>query len=635
MHASKISLMAATALTIVAAPAAQAQIAFPAVDLHGAGATTVQTAVVTSLNCVGNPGNHVAGDLINNRENKVGNNSGQLQTVVPGRFDPASPTTSSPAYDCETQEIQPDFQGKYVATGSGTGRAFWRSFSNQLPGTTASNINPFGTWNNVQFAFSEAPVTASDLTTYNANANNATNKAGAAIQFPLYAVPVTFAYNPKYGTRNGVELTFNVKSTYVATDNGNVIGGLRLSKSAYCKIVNGEITNWNDAALKTLNGNQSLMDLDDDATRWAEEGATIRLVGRLDRSGGTDVFTRHIAATCDPYVTLNKFDKAAESLPFNPASTIDMRGFNGTSQYFPGVSAANVSGTNQSISGAFFNRVTQSIVTTQGVETPGLFMVADGSSGIRDALNFAPDRASTHANGAGVLLNGKLGYIGADFVKPSAGSQLFSAALQQGTGSTYLMANAKNATAAFGKGTTAILPPQSTSTGAYNELDTRVNSVTGLPVNRANPLDWTDVLYSNPANTLANPSVGFPITGTAMFLTYTCFSDSPKRVGLVNFLALNFGKNTKNYLNQPVSSNLFKGTSTTTFGLLAQLALAPMPSAWQGAINETFLKKSTQSSNGVVLGSRNLWIQSKLPKTQKDIDAASSLNPTCTAGAGA
>ena len=40
-------------------------------------------------------------------------------------------------------------------------------------------------------------------------------------------------------------------------------GGLRLDQDAYCRIWNGQITNWNDARLKALNGNVSLQDPQD------------------------------------------------------------------------------------------------------------------------------------------------------------------------------------------------------------------------------------------------------------------------------------------------------------------------------------------------------------------------------------
>ncbi len=645
MKSLTVKLLSASALSVLGVNAAFAQVALPPVELRGAGASSITTILVQSLNCVGNPGAGL---------NKAGTNTGSLSTVAPGFYQPTVPSAAKPTQDCNTQEIQPDFEGRYVATGSGTGRAFWRLFSDQLPGTTASNINPFGTWTNVQFAFSDAPASASDLTAYAANANSAVNKAGAAIQFPLYSLPVAVAYDAKYGVRNGNDLTFNVKSTFITKDSlGNPTGGLRLNKSAYCKIFNGEITNWNSPALNLLNGGNSttatrtLKDADDSDARWDADGAPIRLVGRIDRSGTTDIFTRHLAAACTPFVAVNKFSNAAESLPYQVSvpggftATIDMTGFRSDTSYKPSsTSPALFAGTTvQGISGAFFNRTTQAIVTSQGAEAPGLFLLADGSSGVRDAIKFAPDQASPSE--PTTLLNGKIGYIGADFVAPAPNATLFSAALQVGASTVFAGPTAANATLAFGSGTTALLPPQAVAaSGAFSTADTRTNSLTGTPVDRANPLDWTDVLYANPANTLANPAKGYAITGTTQFLGYTCYATDAKRFGIVEFLSLNFGKITKNSVNTPVSIDLFKGTATTSRGLLAKAGIAPIPAGWQTAINETFLKKSTQASGGVILGNKNLWVQSKLPTTAANVDANVTAadpqsNPGCTSGLGA
>jgi hypothetical protein len=655
MRNFKLHLLAATAIAGAAgtfASAAQAQILLPAFELRGVGASTVGDVSVRTLNCVGNPGNHVAGDIANNRLNKLGTNSNQLLTVEPGNYAPTSPTASNPAFNCETQEIQPDFQGKYVSTGSGFGRQMWRLFSNQFTGA-ADSTNPFGTWNNVQFAFSEAPASISDITAYNANANNATNKAGAAIQFPFFVVPVALAYNPVYGVKQTgagpVNLTFRVKVP--VSINGVVSGGLRLTRGDYCKIFNGEITNWNDPALKTRNGAQDLRDLADDASRWASEGAPIRLVGRVDRSGGTDLFTRHLAAVCTGLVAVNKFAKAAESLPYDNTSTIDMRGFRPDSRYFPGSGASNFSGTVQSISGAFYNRSTDVIDTTQGLEAPGLFLLADGASGVAEAIETTVNNTlKTSTVDSNVKLNGKFGYVGADFVKPVPGRNLFSAALQKGTTTAYVLPSAVNAAAAFG----TILAPQSTATtGAYNITDARqvykdlTNTGLGTEaIDRGNPLHWANTLYPPSGATLAAPAAGYPITGAAFMDTYTCFATPAGRLNLVEYISLTLGKITKKSDNTPLSSNTFKGTGATAVGIFAQSNIAPLPGGWANAINETFLKNSAQDGDPTAavakLGARNLWIQDKLPTKASDIDGINSGtnkevlgNPGCTPGAGA
>lgn len=691
MKFSKIHLMVACAASTFISTGASAQVALPIVELRGGGATTVGDVTVRSMNCVGNPGAGL---------NKYGTNSGQLLTIAPGNYVPTTPTAADPVLDCATQEIQPDFEGKYIGTGSGTGRAMWRTFTTANLTGAAGLINPFtggagvpSGWTNIQFAYSEAPAAVSDIATYNSTANSAANKAGAAIQFPLFVIPIAFAYNPAYAVKTvgagTVELVFNVKVK--GTINGVVAGGLKLSRSAYCKIWNGEITNWNDAALKTLNSATALFDTaNDDLTRWTAEGAPIRLVGRADRSGGTDVFTRAISAQCNAgQVTVNKFVKAAESLPYDNTGTIDIRKLRPDTRYFPTSSNSNFAGTVQSLGGVVFDRVSDQLCLWNEVNaataqcdtalapggvltnaaTPGLFIVADGASGVAEAVETTVNNTLLASATAGLKLNGKFGYIGADFVKPVAGRNLHAAALQKGnvaTGTAYVMPSAVNAAAAFG----TVLPPQTTATsGAYNITDLRtvgavdpslaianaVNGGASVPVDRANPLHWTAVLY-NPnvaiTSTLASPAAGYPVTGSAFFLTYSCFKpaaplvpgNNAKRFAIAEYVGLMFGKVTKNSVNTTVSANTFKGTGTTSLGILTQSNTAVVSAGWQTAITETFFKKSTQDGDPTAvvqkLGDRNLWLQDNPPTTASDVDGIQQAtdqksNPTCDANFGA
>ncbi|WP_373475815.1 substrate-binding domain-containing protein [Sphingorhabdus sp.] len=666
MKISRIQLLVACAASSFVASAANAQVAIPAVELRGAGATTVGDVVVRSLNCIGNPGAGL---------NQYGTNSNQLLTIAPGNYAPTTPTATNPARDCATQEIQPAFEGKYIGTGSGGGRQIWRTFATNPPLTgAAGNQNPFGTWTNTQFAFSEAVTSVSDLAAYNAGAGNATNGAGAAIQVPFYVIPIAFAYNPVYGKNGAADMTFNVKVP--ASINGVVSGGLRLNRSAYCKIFNGEITNWNDAALKTLNSNLSLHDTTDDTlARWTAEGAPIRLIGRADRSGGSDVFTRAMAAQCDPFVTTNKFDRNAESLPYNNTSTIDIRNLRPDTHYFPTSSSSRFSGPVQSLGGLVYDRVTDNICLWSEVSpttarcdvtlapggvftntpTPGLFTVSDGSSGVAEAIETTVNNAMINSTTAGITLNGKFGYIGADFVKPVAGRNLFSAAVQAGALPSYVMPSSLNASAAFG----TILPPQSTAgSGAYSLLDTRtlgstdpyliIDPVTNpaTPINRANPLHWAAALY-NPnvpiTSTLAAPAKGYPVTGVAFMLTYTCFKpansavpgNNANRFGIVQYMASTFGKITKSSVNTFVSPNTFKGPGATSIGILSQSNTAVPSAGWQNAITDTFLKKGPGA-----LGLLNLWIQDNYPTTALDVDGLvqatdQKSNPGCDPTKGA
>jgi hypothetical protein len=663
MNTSKSALLAASAACLLAT-AATAQVTLPAPTgnggstpnaLHGAGASSIQIVLVRAANCVGRPGTGL---------NLLGTNSsggGSTQTVAAGLYKPTTPSATNPTVDCSVLtngtdaggfpvygQIQPfdgvantGFQAQYVATGSGTGRTTWRNF------TSFSN-NPFGAWSNIQFAFSDAPAPQTDFVDYGNNANNATNKAGPAIQVPFFVLPVAAAYNPIYARYNHptlgkIDLKFNVKfPVYTDTTKTVVAGGLRLSRTAYCKIFNGEITNWNDPALKTLNGNTDLRDANDPATRWAASGAPIRLVGRLDNSGTTDIFTRHLAAACNTLVTTNKFAQNAEALPFDRSSGINLSSFRSDTAYTP-TSTRPLAGTVQSLSGAVFVRGSGGAPGTvqNAAEVAGLFAVSDGSSGVRDALNFQTEAGD---NTGDIAFNARLGYIGADFVRPSAGQTLNSAALQQGT--AYVMPTPTNASKAFG----SILPPQSiAASGAYNITDSRTGpaldgSPTPVAIDRANPLHWLSVVYPAGQAGLGLPTVGYPITGTTNLLSYTCFRTRENRFAVTELVGTIFGKINKNNANQIFSVNTFKGTGPTSLGILTQAGIALVPAGWQTAIWETFFKKSTQDGDttaGVAkLGDRNLWIQDKTPVKASDVDNVTTAldpkaNAICEAGKGA
>jgi hypothetical protein len=687
MNLSKTQLLVACAASTFIASAAQAQVLMPSVELRGGGATSVGDIVPRTMNCIGRPSAGL---------NQYGTNSGSLSTIAPGLYSPTTPSATNPVVDCSSSfEIQPNFEGKYIGTGSGTGRSMWRTFSTANLNGTAGNINPFSGgsgnpsgWTNLQFAFSDGAISTTELGSYNNTANNSTNKAGAAIQIPFFVLPVAVAYSPVYGLKGATELTFNVKTPGII--NGVTAGGLKLSRSAYCKIFNGEITNWNDAALKTLNSNISLHDATDDTlSRWTAEGAPIRLVGRADNSGTTDIFTRALAAQCTGLVTTNKFTKNAANLPFVPTGGgIDIRKLLGSSEYNPlgqtsTGSAASYGGAFQSLSGFVWDKVGKKLckyneldagtnqctgtLSSQGLTGDGLFLVADGSSGVAEAIltnDAATNTGIASAIDNTILLNGKVGYIGADWIVPVTGRSLFAAALQTGVTTAYVMPSATNASAAFG---TALFPPQTTATsGAFNVNDTRTVGATNplaiisgsnvaTPLVRSNPLHWAAAIYNpNITTSLAAPAAGYPITGATYLLTYTCFKpadpavpgNNAGRFAVANYMGLLFGKVTKNSAGTALSANTFKGTGATSLGIVPGNNIAQPPAGWQTAITETFLKKSTQSSTptgggaAVVLGTQNLWIQDAAPSTASDVDGLvqatdQNSNPGCDATTGA
>src|SRR5262249_2218764 len=185
--------------------------------------------------------------------------------------------------------------------GSGGGKSDWKNFNVAAITSMPTSFTAAFADGHIQFAMSDSPISSGDLSTYNSTAptSPASNGAGPAIQIPFYVLPIALAYPPVYGKINvgGIitPLAFNVKSTLVQhAGDGSVTGGLRLSKAAYCGILNGSITNWNDNILKTLNGGQSLGDPND--PDFATTGVPIVLVGRNDNSGTTNLFTRHLDA---------------------------------------------------------------------------------------------------------------------------------------------------------------------------------------------------------------------------------------------------------------------------------------------------------------------------------------------------
>ena len=626
-YSLKSKLLAAGTMLVVSATTAQAQVQQPAAELHGMGASSIAVILPRELNCVGPL-----------TPNLVGDSNGQAQNLsAEGSYTPVGVT----AFNCVTDHIQSTIGGKYISTGSGAGRTAFRSISTiaALPGTSTNNKFPtaFGAsaaaWPNPHFIMTDSAMSTSDLSTYNTNA--ATKGSGATIQVPLYVLPVAVAYNPVYGRKvsEGVDLKFNVGTPVLGYDGTTVAGGLRMTKQVYCSIFNGYITNWNDARITAINLKTvskkptfpSLMDPADSVTRWNTDGVPIRLVGRLDNSGTTDIFTRHLAAACGGGIMgasrLNKFLNNAQALPYNTASGVNVPGT--TSYKTTATNGTAFAGTTNMISGAVFTAGALS----SGAEAPGLFAVANLNDGVAAAIEAAPNVPS--ASDSNVLLNGKVGYVGADYVRPALSQTLHSAALEVGNSSQtkkplYVMPTAANATLAFG---TLIVPPESDKSGKY---------VPGGLFNRADPNDWYEALYSG-SSTLANAPVGYPLTGTTQFVTGTCFADPAVRNALVHFLTaslgkLTFGENAATQADRKKQlANMFTGTSVKALGLKAQMGIAPLPKAWNTAIFETFLTRSKQkAANGSLLVNRGLYIQAGLPtlKGTGTIDQATGLKRT-------
>ena len=647
----KSLLLAATAVAgAVASPALAQQTPLPAPAtadgaLRGAGASSVQNVVVRSFNCL---------SAVDNQRG-TSTSATSLTTLTQGQFNGTIPIDCALAADA----VQTNVQGKYIATGSGFGRTMWADFGNDFQGgsgarPTSGVFNPFVTapnvWSNLQFGFSDAGVAPSDIATYN---TRAAPNAGAAISFPLYLLPVAIAYSSTYGTNAaGQPMVFNARGRGIAPAGGTAAAAIKLSKAAYCGIFNGTLTNWNDVTFTVLNGNTPLFDtVNDNASRWAADGAPIRLVGRMDRSGTTDIFTRHLAAVCNPtsapgiperrsaptatlpngrllspavpaFTGTNRFLQAAESLPYNTATGIDFRSVRSDTGYrVNNTSSTAFAGTVNSISGDYFTGTAIANIGTATSPTSaagptsmptgsvgsGYFLLADGSSRVAAAITFAPDYPLN-----GVLLNGKVGYISADFVNPSvdALAGLSAATLQVGV-STTLYANPTAAAARTALGT--ILPPQSDTAGLFVSAtaDSRlVRPLTGStpePATRANPVAWADVLYADTNQSLARPNLGYPMTGTTQILLYTCYNGA-NREAMVSFLGWTLGQYRTKGDGTPAPNGLLNGVVAATPGVLFQNNIAVVPSNWTRAIVNTFLSNPTAET---ALGAQNLWIQNR------------------------
>lgn len=152
----------------------------------------------------------------------------------------AGATFPAPLYQrwfSEFNQEQPGVQVSYQSVGSGAG------VEQFLAGT-------------VDFGATDAPLTDEERQTFE-------QKYGAApIQVPMTAGAVVFAYNLP-----GVE-------------------DLRLSREAYCGIVQGDITSWNDPTIAEANPGVTLPD------------QPVNFVYRSDGSGTTFIFTNHIDEAC-------------------------------------------------------------------------------------------------------------------------------------------------------------------------------------------------------------------------------------------------------------------------------------------------------------------------------------------------
>ncbi len=553
---SKIKLlMGASAL--VAAGVSMAGTASAVTQVYGGGGTLIAPYLRQAEDCYGNPVLLVFKD------------STQLHnptTQSVAAFNYAPPPPKAPL-NCATTHVDTNTTLNYIGTGSGAGIGGLYSHSAvNFWGDTVPGMNP-SPYPTVNYATSDNGLAATDVTIYNlggteqgASVKGVNNPGGVypnpqatygnLIQYPLLIAPVAFGYSPVYKKVLGADGTtvtsysFNVKKP-----RADHSGGLVVDAGTYCKIFNGQITNWNDPALKALNSNTSLRATTDPTPEgtpttpgtWEYTGAgggvPMQIVGRSDNSGTTSIFYRHLANVCASLAG-NNYTTPGTALP--PA-----------------------------LYGAVWDKVTGNYT---GTETLGKFTRTGGNDGVAKYLAFSA--VPTTIGTAGQLVQGRLGYVGPDYVLPAVtftGANTYglnSTNIQRvdsGTGKIYsIPPTAKNALLAFGTG---YLPPQSTSTGAYSAGVT----ANGL---RANPQDW--VQPPSASSPLANPSAiaAYPVVGTTNYLGYTCYSDAAVTASLIGFL--------KFYETSGV-------TTDATYGLIGKAGFSPLPKAWLTAIQQTFL----------------------------------------------
>ena len=696
--------------------------------LHLAGATSIQNVLVRVFNCLGTPSklgkagagtNSLAAEaplVYNGTIVLTCNNSDSNVSFKTGFSGTAGSTYELQPQGTDANGVAWGFAAKYVGTGSGFGRNAWKTFSDlfiggnqsaDLGGTTVpvttDVYNPFvvtttnidasttisGRWSHVQAAFSDSPVAPSEL--FSDYPTYVPTSAGAPVQLPLFVVPVAIAYSNVYGTRpvNSVttNLTFNAQFTATVPGSTTPIPTLRLDSNALCGIFNGDITNWNDPALSKLNKKKSLGDAND--PYWTALGMPIRLVGRMDGSGTTNIFTRHLSTVCKnanlyPNTAHNKYTTNADYLPYDGtlSGSVDFTGLRSDTKYKPATS-----GTYNVISGEYFKSGALNVLSGKTKATPasgyagtGLFIVANGGGDVSDAIAYADGytgggkatiSGATTATTDDRSLNGKIGYISADFVQPStvdshgnvvAASIGYTAYTGSTLSTKFVYPTAANALAALIKANgSTILPPETTldATGAavYTAGDTRQVAIgydtsgttpvtTKGPALRSNPSAWTDVLYADTANTLAQPNQGYPITGTTQFYGYTCYATAGNREAIALLLGALTGQVKLDAVGGHVGAKSFNDTAAAHLGIIDQSNLAVVPLVWQQAIAQTFLSNTTKYpvagktdpvdlyiSAGGVNGVLPLYTK-KVGKTPAST-VRTIANPNCTANMGA
>jgi ABC-type phosphate transport system substrate-binding protein len=593
-------LMGASALIAASVALTGTAFAAPSVQIYGAGSTLIGPYLRQVEDCYGSPTSLVYQGTAHNPaplypagsetfSGSADNNGGvTLPAITPYNYVGTVPQ------NCATTHIDTTVQLNYANAGSGNGQlyAMTKDEATDVGATTDGGAPsdtiqyPAGAG---QYGAGDYGIGAADVAVYNTGGvlsqtdgisasvsikgpndtspqtldyANGLASYGAFIQIPISVDPVAISYPPVYGeveTSGGVVTSY---SFHIKKPNKDGSGGLVLDMPTVCAIFNGQITNWNDPALKALNGGVSL-EATNDPTPAASWSVPIKLVGRSDSSGTTSILYRAIAAQCNG---------------------------GGSVTYTEG-------GDSFTYTNAFATGGGKKIPTSLQPK----YTLATGSSGVANVLG----TALSPTPGGPEVFAGYVGYIGPDFALPAVtrtGQNTFGlnvANIKPLTTSTAaLEPTPANALKAFGAAANSLLPPQANgATGNYVAVPpTTVNS----HGTRANPQDWvepisTTVTYlADPANggvnstintPLADPNhnvtgvtAAYPLVGTTQLFLNTCYANASVTTDLLAFL---------NYYNK---SKIVNDTSALHLGVLESAGLGPLPAAWKNAIYNTFIK---------------------------------------------
>jgi len=597
MTKSKI-LMGASALVSVSVALAGGALAAPSTQIFGAGSTLIGPYLRQVEDCYGSPTPLVYQGAVPYAAGSETYSGSSLNVAGGATLPPINPYfyAGTVPFNCGTSHVDASTQLNYANTGSGNGQLGAMTHDVALDiGTTTEAGAPASTlaYTGVQYGMGDYGIGANDVdaftngsgtgaggagnnllgqktgaglivaiqpTTVVADAThivygNGATQYGNFIQFPVSVDPVAIAYNPVY--KETTDAAGNVNHQYkfkLHKANADASGGLLLDVATVCAIFNGQITLWSDPALQALNGGVSLKDPTDTGTEFAT--LPINLFGRADSSGTTSIIYRALAAQC------------------NPTSS----GYAGTNYY----------------AAAGGKKLPSNLLKPAGAQA--IFTVATGTSAVAALIGTTPATGPASST----ILLGNMGYLGTDYVLPaviSTGANTYGinvADIKLPAAPTGVEPLAKNAILAFGTGTNALLPPQSTSAGAFT-LTPPANSL-GL---RSHPEDWAEPLattvsfeggpavntpLADPNHNVALVTKAYPFVGTTNMFLDTCYNDATVTTNLKAFIT---------YLE---TNLLVIDTSATHPGVLVKAGLNPLPKAWLTAIKATFVTPVTKGA---------------------------------------